>query len=58
MRRLPQPDVERLRTAALCLVRVQRRMVLSRQEHELPLPQHLPPAILERILCSALDNSR
>ena len=55
--RLPRPDAERLRTAVLCLVRVQRRMVLSRQEREQPLPQHLPTAIVERILCSALDGS-
>ena len=42
VRRLPEPDVQRLRTAALCLARVQRS---------------LPLALVERILCSALDDS-
>ena len=50
VRRLPPLDAKRLRTGALCLAGVQRRMPLWPQ-------QHLPPAIVERILCSALADS-
>ena len=50
VRRLPLPAALRLRTAALCLARVQRRMPLWPQ-------QHLPLAIVERILCSAVDDA-
>ena len=46
VRRLQWPLAERLRTAALCLARVQRTSAT-----------YLPPAIVERILCSALDDS-
>ena len=41
LRRLPQANAQRLRTTALCLARV----------------QHLPLTIVERILCSALDDA-
>ena len=47
---LPPPDAQRLCTAALCLAHVQRGMPLWPQ-------QHLPLAIVERILCSAVDDS-
>ena len=50
VRRLPAEDIQRLRTAALCLARVQRSLPLLPQ-------QHLPLAIVERILCSAVDDA-
>ena len=40
---------QRLRTAVLSLARVQRNMPR--------LPHHLPLAIVERILCSAMDDA-
>ena len=47
VRRLPPADAERLRTAALCLA------------HAPQLPQqHLPIALVERILCAAVDGSQ
>ena len=45
VRLLPALDAQRLRTAALCLARTPL------------LPQHLPLAIMERILCFAVDDS-
>ena len=50
MQRLPAADVQRLRTATLCLARVQRSLPLWPQ-------QHLPLALVERILCSAVDGA-
>ena len=49
VRRLPPADAQRLRTAALCLARVQCSMLQWPQ-------QHLPLALVERILCSAVDD--
>ena len=45
VRRLPPQAVQRLRTAALCLAHVQRCLPL------------LPLALVERILCSAVDDA-
>ena len=50
VRRLPPAETQRLRTAALCLVRMQRSEPLWPQ-------QYLPLAIVERILCAAVDDS-
>ena len=50
VRCLRRTPTQRLRTAALCLARVQRSMP------QWPL-QHLPLALVERILCSALEES-
>ena len=50
VRRLPPADVQRLRTFALCLARMQRTMPVS-QRRRYPLwPEYLPPAAVERIL--------
>ena len=50
VRRLPPDDTQRLRTAALCLSRLQRRMPLSRRRRHPLWPEYLPPGAVQRIL--------
>ena len=50
VRRLPAADAQRLRTAALCLSRLQRRMPLSRRRRHPLWPEYLPPGAVQRIL--------
>ena len=50
VRRLPPADAQCLRTAALCLARLQRRMPVSRRRRQPLWPEYLPPAAVERIL--------
>ena len=50
VRRLPPADSQRLRTAALCLARLQRRMPVSRRRRHPLWPEYLPPSAVRHIL--------
>ena len=50
VRRLPPPDAQRLRTFALCLARLQRRMPISRRRRPPLWPEYLPAAAVQHIL--------